>query len=791
MSPASAVVRVLAESLPAAPPAEGHLGALLARVRGIETPLPLHSVRVRATVLGPVAQVEWVQVFVNPYGEPLEAVHIFPLPPGGAVVQAWLRAGDGEVRFECAPREDAEARFVAAREAGHRAALLTQERGDVHTIEVTRLPPHSEAEVHLRVEFPLDIQDGDVVLRLPLGVAPRYTPGVPIGHAGPGVSPDTTVVPDASRLTPPVRLAGGTPLDLEVRLCGPVRRLRVAQHCAVIDMDDGGLRVAPTGATLDRDFVLHFRPGGEAAAPVRAWSDGRFTLVLVDGDAPAVPVSRDVVFLIDISGSMEGRKIAAARLAVRGALRGLSATDRFRILAFDDRVEAMSADFLSLDDASLAQADAWVARLQARGGTELAPALAAGLAGATPAGRLRTVLLVTDGQSNDEQQLLQVVAHQRRGARVFPLGIDTAVNVALLEQVARVGGGAATFCTPSDDIDAVVAGVESRFGAPLAASVAVAVRYEGAVPDFTPAGPAPAWFRGRPALLLLEGARPSVVVEGAPAALRWEVPCAPAPLPLGPLVARARLQHLEDRLLTHPMEAAGIAVEGRRVALGAGLASRWTALVAVDHSLRVEGPQRRIVQPVERPSGWGEGSAVGGRGGAAKPASLASSVLDRVVMAALPSPIGFAAGVTRLKSMALGEDALGLPSAAALARVPPPDLAGAVDGAGPVAGAAGGVDVGALVRVQRADGSFGDAQATAAHVLALAALGHTRQTGVRQRNVQKAVAWLESAAPEWLSQLLHLLDALEAGASPAEAAWEALFVRLGAAADLPRRARRG
>lgn len=806
------LAHVLPPTLPAsAPSPEGaHLGALVARFGGVERPLPLRAVRVRATVMGPVAQVDWVQRFANPFDEPLEAVHIFPLPPGGAVAAAWLRAGDVEVRFDCAPRAEAEATFAAAREAGHRAALLTQERADVHTLEVTRLPPRTEAEVHIRVEMPLDIQDGDVVLRLPMVVAPRYTPGAPIGHDGSGVSPDTEIVPDASRLSPPVRVAGGTPLDLEVRVCGPVRRVRVGQHTAVLELDDGGVRVAPSGATLDRDFLLHFRPGSDGAAPARAWSDGRHTLVLVDGDAPAPVVARDVVFLVDISGSMDGEKIVAARAAVRGALRGLSAQDRFRIIAFDDRVEPMSNDFLPLDDHTLTAADRWVGRLAARGGTELAPALAAALQGPTPPGRLRTVLLVTDGQSNDEAQLLQVAAHQRRGARVFPLGIDTAVNAALLEQVARVGGGVATFCTPADDIDAVVAGVESRFGAPLACSLAVEVSYAGAVPDFVPAGPPPAWFRGRPAVLLLEGARPTVAVvgSGGPVPLRWELPCAPAPFPLAALFARARVQHLEDRLLTHPIEGAGIAAEGARVALAAGIASRWTALVAVDNGVSSTGAQRRVVQPVERPHLWPASPAVlagaaapslfasaapsrsRAGGGAPPPPAAAPAGPPRAMSKSAPAPApsrGFGESMKRLRAMVFrDDDSDGLMSSA---RGEPE-----AEAAAPLADAAApapAVDVGELVRGQRADGSFGGAAETAAVVLALAALGHTRSTGVRQRNVKKAVEWLDGAAPPWLPRLLALLDALESGEVPEDAAWEELFALIGPPAALSRRARGG
>jgi len=103
---------------------------------------------------------------------------------------------------------------------------------------------------------------------------------------------------------------------------------------------------------------------------------------------------------------MQGAKLDAAKLAMQGALHGLRTGDRFKLLAFDDRIDMISPDFLVYNDRSLANADKWIAKLDARGGTEMLPAIQKSLEGDTPKGRLRTVLFITDGQSNDEYRLL-------------------------------------------------------------------------------------------------------------------------------------------------------------------------------------------------------------------------------------------------------------------------------------------------------------------------------------------------------------------------------------------------
>lgn len=790
------------------------LGALLALVDGVEVPLPLAEVRVRTSIAGDVARTVVEQDFHNAHAVPLEAVHLFPLPEDGAVVEMELRAGETVVRGECKERQAAEAEFAEARASGHRAALLTQERADVHTLRVTRIPPGEAVRVRLVVVERLERVDGTYRWRFPTVIAPRYLSGQPIGHDGPGVLPATDRVPDADRLQPPLRLAGGTRLDLEVEIAGPVRRLAVAQHAVRMDLDGQGVRLAPSAsATLDRDFVLAFATAEADTVISRAWTDGSHTLVVVEPPSAAFPppLPRDATFVVDISGSMEGVKMVAAKRALTAALHGLVAGDRFRLIAFDDRVEPMSPDFVAYDEHSLKRADAWIAGLSARGGTEMLPAIQEALRPNDTAGRSRSVLFITDGQAWNEAELTAAVANRRQGARFFTFGIDTAVNGALLKRLARVGGGTCELATPSDDIEEVLANLEARFGSPLLEGVAVeglsSARLSGE-----------AVFTGRPATLLVEGAAPSLTVtaRGATETVRFPVAPQRVDFPLGALWARDRIAALEDRLVLKPFEEEALRPEIVRLALAWSVASRFTAFVAVDRGRVVPGPLHEQVQPAEMPDQW----AMGGGGAPASPPAPSGAPARRMRSAAAPSSLARPAPMKAKKEAAPGRslfsrmaDAIGFGAGAAdddadasgsfapmdleesaeadfaampapapsapPARMSPPNSLRADESSREEAPAQQAADPASdLARTQGADGSWGaDVARTAAALLTLILLGHTRRTGSRRRVVLKASVWLQQHGSDPLAQLaLAALDAAERGENvAADDAWRPLY----------------
>lgn len=727
------------------------LGALIALVEDNECPLPLQEVRVRANVVGNCCRTVIEQHFRNNLNKVLEAVHIFPLPENSALIEMHLEAGKVSVKAECREREEAEEIFQKAQQEGYRAGLLTQERADVHTLRVTNLPPQSDVIVKMVILEQLDTIDGRLRWRFPTTIAPRYLPGEPIGHEGPGVLPDSDHVPDASRLQPPLRLEGGTLLDLEVTIAGPVRELESSLHAIHINLGQEGqegVRVAPSGkATLNRDFILAFSTAEEKQATAHGYTDGMYTMVFVEPPSLEIPetLPRDAVFIIDRSGSMSGPKMEAAKLALKSALHGLQEVDRFKLIAFSNDTQIFSEQWVEYSQSTLDKADAWIDQIQARGGTEMLPAVKQALASDQKQGRIATVLLITDGQVWNESELVAAVGHRRGEFLFFTMGIGTAVSTGVLKRMAKVGGGTCELLTPSDDIEASVARFEARFGTPIAEKVEV---LGNSVADDRKR----TLFTGRPESWIMEGAPKAVEVVGSSAEgdVKFEVEPVEIEFPLGSLWARARVAALEDRIALNPQEEEGLRPEILRIALEYGIASRFTAFVAVEKTLKVTGESVEIVQPVELPQDWDK-SFLGRTGseqvrGMTLGRSSAKYKLASMEMAMPQTAMAPKEHIRKRKHL----EVYSKPTTPS--RLPK----STVDGE--------------LARRQGADGSYGgEIDRTAAALIALVLMGHTRRKGIRRRTLIKAAKWLEGVGEEPLAKVaLEILKRSEAGQKPEE-----------------------
>ncbi len=615
---------------------EAGLGALRTR-RGN---LPLEAVDVHARLAGLHASVELRQAFTNPYAEPLEATYVFPLPDRAAVTGFRMELGERVVDGVLQERAAARAAYDRALAEGRRASIAEEERPGVFTMRVGNLLPGETATVRLTLAGPLPYEDGEATFRLPLVVAPRYIPGAPLPDApvGEGTSLDTDAVPDASRITPPVLLPGfpnpvRLTLAVEVDPAGlPVGELRSSLH-AVCEQQRDGVRVVTVaaGERIDRDFVLRLAIHPDAlttalvTSPDADGAGGSFALTLVPPAGSGTGRPRDVVFVLDRSGSMAGWKMVAARRAAARMVDTLCGGDRFAVLAFDNLVETPPAGtaLAPASDRNRFRAVEFLAGLQARGGTELAGPLGTALDGLRDGdgSRERVLVLVTDGQVGNEDQIVRLVAGRVRGVRVFTVGIDTAVNAGFLRRLAALGGGACELVESEDRLDAVMERLHRRIAAPVLTDLRIADAGLGIEPGSVAPARLPDLFAGAPLVVtgryrasLSERVEPAggpsgkVELAGRRAGRPWTatVPAAGAADPaLTPIWARARLRDLEDRYAA--ASAPDEALERQIVAtsLRFGVLCRFTAFVAVDTQVAGDGSRiRRVIQPVEAPQGW-------------------------------------------------------------------------------------------------------------------------------------------------------------------------------------------
>ncbi|AGA27669.1 VIT domain-containing protein [Singulisphaera acidiphila] len=615
---------------------EAGLGALRSD-RGL---LPLKALEVRGRIDGLLAQVSIRQTFVNVLDEPLEATYIFPLPDRAAVTRFRMEVAGRVIEGVLEERGQARKEYQQAIEAGHRASIAEEERPGVFTLRVGNLPPGEEAVVELSLTGPLPFADGEVTFRFPLVVAPRYIPGIPLPgpSTGKGVAHDTDAVPDASRISPPVLLPGfPNPVQLTLTVdvhesIASVGALRSSLH-AVLETGDQGYRrvtLLNTGERLNRDFILRFKLGAESietslsvhpdANTDRGGNEGTFALTIVPPTASSeVTRPRDLIFVLDRSGSMEGWKIVAARRALARMVDTLGAADRFNVLAFDDRIEYppgfSDQGLVTATDRQRFRAVEFLATLTARGGTEMAGPLDQGveILARAETGRDRILVLVTDGQVGNEDQILKGLGRRLQGIRIFTLGIDRAVNEGFLHRLAELGGGTSEIVESEDRLDEVMDAVHRRIGIPVLTGLRLEPDKLPVVPDSLVPGRIPDLFPSAPVLILgrYRGAFPeSLTLSGRDAAGQPWSQAAVARVRDNPAIAaawaRGQLRKLEDRYTVEQTGCAELEKTIVATSLQFGVLCRFTAYVAIDLAEVVNqgGGIHKVTQPVESPSGW-------------------------------------------------------------------------------------------------------------------------------------------------------------------------------------------
>ncbi len=586
--------------------------------------LPLESIDVRAKVTGLASQTELTQGFRNGYDEPLEATYVFPLPPRAAVTALRMEADGRVVEGVLKERGQARADYDQAIGEGKRASIAEEERPGVFTMRVGNILPGERVTVHLTLAGALAYEDGEATFRFPLVVAPKYIPGRPVDgeQVGDGTELDTDAVPDASRISPPVLLPGfpnpvRLSLEVDVDAAGlPITAVRSSLHATATEDTANGMRVRLNpGERADRDFLLRLRVGDEQAVstslavlPDEDGQGGTFALTVLPPTGDVEKQARDVVLVLDRSGSMGGWKMVAARRAAARIVDTLTSADRFAVLAFDYQVDTppgLPATLAEATDRNRFRAVEFLATLDARGGTEMLTPLRRAAALLDEAGpRNRVLVLVTDGQIGNEDQILHELSPTLGNVRVHTVGIDRAVNEGFLQRLAGPQGRC-ELVESEDRLDEAMQNIHRRIGTPLVTDLKIEDATLQVAPTTLAPTPMPDLYAGAPVVVMgrYNGTPDGAVkLAGTP---DWHATAHagrsdnPA---LAALWARANIRDLEDQYVTGQT-----ALEDRIVAtsLKYGVLSRFTAFIAVDHRVVTEGgTPRKITQPVDHPSGW-------------------------------------------------------------------------------------------------------------------------------------------------------------------------------------------
>lgn len=691
LSPALAVLlspllssTAVAAAIDLARPSEGEL-----RIIGPEGETtgfcPLKHTEVNADVAGFFARVTVRQEFHNPTKSKIEAIYVFPLPQDAAVDAMTLTVGDRTIRAVIKEREEARAIYQEAKARGHVAGLLDQERANIFTQSVANIEPGERVLIEISYVDVLKYEEGWYEFMFPMVVGPRYIPGQPISQTGGGREPDTDEVKDASRITPPIVAEGqrtGHDLSLTVRLDAGRTVTDIRSELHQIDVQRDGDRTAVVslrgGATIpNRDFVLRYRTVsdevGDALLTHIDERGGFFTLIL-EPPARIQPerlVARELIFVLDTSGSMSGFPIEKAKAVIDRAIAAMRPSDTFNVITFAGETQVLWEAPRPANRENIRAASDFVATRRGGGGTEMMKAIEAALVqpkGERPDARgpIRVVLFLTDGYVGNDMQIIDAVRKNAQTTRVFSFGVGNSVNRYLLDGMARAGRGEVEYVLLSADADEKVTRLSQRIESPVLTDIAI--DWGGApVSDVQPAlisdlfSTKPVVIHGRYSGTF----NGTIRLRGKTAAGPFErsiavgLPSSGQPhSALASLWARSKVAALMDQNLDGIMaQRPDPDIKRQIVDLGLkfALLTQFTSFVAVEElRTTIDGEVKTISVPVEMPDGVSYEGVFGEKAG--RPAALGRGglanlgyITDAAAPAARAAVGGGAGGLPPLK----------------------------------------------------------------------------------------------------------------------------------------------
>ena len=581
---------------------DARTGTLLFHTDQGKTPAPKISTEVAVQVTGMIARTRVTQVFHNPGADYVEGIYVFPLPEKAAVDHLWMKIGERVIEGRIKEKAEARRVYEQARSEGRKAAIVEQQRPNLFTNSVAHIGPDERIEIKIEYQQSLAYENGEYRLRFPLAVTPRYTPG-----ADP--MPEEPKAAEARGLQPVMHpeyeapgCGGANPVDIVVTIDAGVAIGQVASsyHDAVIQKATVASRVTvmlvKEQEDADRDFELSWKVA-PAVAPQAALFTQRnaahdYALLMVVPPQPTAAemaafqrLPREMVLIVDTSGSMQGASIIQARQALEHALGTLTERDRFNVVEFNSIMRPMWPATLMATPQNVDHARKWVRALQAGGGTEMAPALAFALDGRETPGMLRQVVFITDGAVGNEEALFKLISERLGGSRLFTVGIGSAPNSHFMTRAALFGRGTFTHIGDVKEVNEKMSRLLAKIEAPVLRDVVI--RWpDGTLVETFPAR-VPDLYLGEPVMVAASARAPlgTVVVSGTRGNQPWSVALTPSAdsksAGVGALWARAKIASLMDEL-TRGADVEAIRPQVVKVALEHHLVSTYTSLVAVD-----------------------------------------------------------------------------------------------------------------------------------------------------------------------------------------------------------------
>ncbi|MFY9820446.1 MAG: marine proteobacterial sortase target protein [Thermoanaerobaculia bacterium] len=556
------------------------------RSKNSSIPAPVLGSTVEVRVTGIIARAKVTQIFKNVSDQWVEGIYVFPLPGDAAVDSLRMKVGNRTILGVVQEKNEARQTYAAAKQNGVKASLVEQQLPDVFTTAVANVGPGETVEVSIELQQVVKWERGRFSLRFPMLVAQH-----------------PNARKESGPLALPQRLAPGAPsanpfafhADLYPGL--PLAKLESPSHAITVEQGKGfhyAVDLAKGIEPADSDLILEWTPavGREPRAVYYSEEVGgeRYSLLMVmppdSADAVASRLPRETIFIIDNSGSMQGAKLEQARQALLLGLSRLQPVDSFNVIRFSATAGSVFPKSVPASPEAVEEARRWVAALGIEGGTRMLSAMEIAFRNPPPAGLVPQVIFATDGQLEDEPQVVKFLSANLGERRLFPVAIGPDPNAHLLGQLAAMGRGSFTAITDTGKVATVMGALFSQLESPMLQEIGVqwsdpaAEAWPARVPDL---------YLGEPLVVTARSSAGSgpVTVSGLRDGSAWtdSFPAAAGVKGAGidKLWARKKIAALTDSLRENAN-----ADEVRRAVAELGLrhhlVTDYTSLVAVDET---------------------------------------------------------------------------------------------------------------------------------------------------------------------------------------------------------------
>lgn len=592
---------------------------------------PMVATDVKMNIAGPVIRTTLSQTFENTSGEWVEGIYVFPLPENAAVDRLRMVIGGRMIEGQIEEKVQAKKIYTQAKAEGKKASLVEQQRPNIFTASVANIGPYEKVAIQIEYQGKADIKDGVFSTRFPMTVAPRYSPPAQVLKVSTTEGLQNIVVDpvlDRRAISPPLKRPADEPieymrlpvsLDINLDAGFHIGEIKSAYHqitTDTIDSDSAHIQLTAGKVPANRDFLLEWR-AQETQTPYSSvfkqtiGEDTYLLSMLTPPQTEAVNIStraRESIFVIDTSGSMGGTSIVQARKSLLLALDHLRPGDTFNIIRFASDYSVFNGEPLPASPQNISRARRWIKRLQADGGTEMAPALEAALHNHSDNDeRLRQVIFITDGAIGNEQQLFAQIQDQLGQSRLFPVGIGSAPNSFFMSRAAKFGRGTFVQIGDISEVSKRMGNLFKAIESPVLTNLQTSLNgasFPARLPDV---------YMGDPVVSVAKiktGDLPDALsISGNLAGQTWTesklLSRAEDVTGLSVLWARAKIADLEERRFDRD-NATKIDSEILQTALDHHIVSRLTSLVAVDitPSRPIDDALNTARVPTMLPEGW-------------------------------------------------------------------------------------------------------------------------------------------------------------------------------------------